>query len=158
MAAEESGELAKEARSRALVAVHDVIMAQPEWEELHLPARHLEVAQRYGEKLLLEDAASRGLTHVIREVCAALGLQQRKVDPLPLRSREYLRRAVCAAREAAAIDPVVTPTGPHPCGIEVIEHMAEDLRRLLLSGLGEPVSIASGLWQVSYIVAHPATK
>ncbi|KAL3928931.1 MAG: hypothetical protein SGPRY_002180, partial [Prymnesium sp.] len=111
-ARKESGELAKqEARSRALIAVHEVILAQPEWVELHRPAGRVKVAQRYDETLLLEDAASRGQTHVIQEVCAALGLQQRKLDLLPPRSKEYLRWAVCAARKAAAAEPVVAPTG-----------------------------------------------
>ncbi|KAL3929200.1 MAG: hypothetical protein SGPRY_002055 [Prymnesium sp.] len=139
-ARKDDGALAKEARSRALVAVHEVIIAQPEWKELHRTAGPVEVAQRYGKTLLLEDAASRGKEQVIRDVCGALNIQQRKLDSMPQRSLEYLRRAVDAAR-TAEIDPEMAPTGPHPFGVEAIEHMADELQRLLREGLGVPVSL-----------------
>lgn len=64
--------------------MHEVIEAQPEWVAL------LEVTQRYGETLRLEDAARRGNMHIIKDVCDALSLRHRKLDPLPQRSRDYL--------------------------------------------------------------------
>lgn len=125
------GTLARAARARALIGLHEVIEAQPEWIALHQPAGLVEVAQWYGETLLLEDAASRGKVHVILDVCRALGIQPRKLAPLLQRSIEYLRKALRAALEAGEDDPLVGQTGPHPYGVETIEYMAEELQRPL---------------------------
>ena len=96
------GRLARDSKSRALAAIHQVIMARPEWLALHEPVARVEVMQRYGELLLLHDAASRGHVEVIRDTCKAMGIEQKRLDPLPARAHEFLRDAVAAALEAIA--------------------------------------------------------
>ena len=94
------GKRAREAHASALVAVHEVIMHRPEWQALHAPPNYVDIVQNYGETLLLDDAASRLQEGVIRDVCSALRLEPRRLDPLPDRALEYLREAVDAATAA----------------------------------------------------------
>ena len=71
------GRPARDAKSRALIAIHEVIMTRPEWKALHDPVVRIEVAQNYGEILLLHDAASRDDGWVIANACKAMGIELR---------------------------------------------------------------------------------
>ena len=126
-------------------------MARQEWKALHEPVVRVEVAQNYGEILLLHDAASRDHRAVIADTCSAMGIEPRKLDSLPQRAEEFLRDAVAAARsamreDAAAAakkerrDPQVNK-GPYPCGVEVIQFQDQPgaLMRLLQAGFGLPM-------------------
>ena len=137
-ARKDTGALARDVRASALVAAHEVIMKRPEWIALHEPVVRLEVAQNYGETLLLHDAASRHNEGVIEDVCKSIGIIPRRLDPLPPRAQEYLRdvvAAACDAQRAASelvervdtADPVID-RGPLPYGEETIRHV---LQRLL---------------------------
>ena len=65
----------------------------------------LEIAHSYGERMLLHDAASRGYSGVIADVCSAIGVKPRRVDPMPRRAVVYLEAAVAAAKQALEHDP-----------------------------------------------------
>ena len=110
----------------------------------------MEVAQNYGELLLLHDAASRDQRAVIADACRAMGVEPRRLDPLPQRAHDFLRDAVAAALRAMREDAVVDAkkqrrgmragTGPYPYGVETIQFQerADALRRLLGAGFGLP--------------------
>eukprot|EP00966_Prymnesium_polylepis_P323769 7379915-Prymnesium_polylepis.1 len=89
----DDGRRAREARAPQLVAIHEVIINTPEWCELVRTVDTLEVVQAYGETMLLHDAASRGYDAVIDDVCAAIGVKPRRLDPLPARSMNFLHAA-----------------------------------------------------------------
>ena len=98
------GRLARDAKSRAMIAVHEVLMSRAEWIALHEPIGRVDVVQRYGELMLLHDAASRQQTAVIRDVCKAMGVVPRRLQPLPDRADDFLRSAVAAALDAMRED------------------------------------------------------
>ena len=112
------GRRARDAKSDTLAAIHQFIMELPEWRLVK------EVEQQYGETLLLHDAASRGYEEVIRDVCAAVGVTPRRVDPVPERGMEYLRAVVQVGRAAMRGDPDI-PLAPNEYGVEAIEYMME---------------------------------
>jgi hypothetical protein len=56
----ERGKAARDTKSNALGAAHEFILATPEWRSLHEPNVRADVAQAYGERLLLADVASWG--------------------------------------------------------------------------------------------------
>ena len=59
---------------------------------------------------------------VLNDVCSALGVKPRRIDPLPERAHRYLRAAVAAATRASRPDPVVG-RGPLQYGAEAIQFM-----------------------------------
>jgi hypothetical protein len=69
------------------------------------------------------DAASRGREDVIRDVCAAIRVVPKQINPLPQRARDYLNEVVKAALAAQRGDPRLVH-GPYPFGVEAIEHMS----------------------------------
>jgi hypothetical protein len=125
----ERGKAARDTKSDALAAAaHKFILAKPEWRALHEPNVRVDVAQAYGERLLLADAASRGKEDVIRDVCAAIRVVPKRINPLPQRARDYLKGVVKAALAVQQGDPQVDH-GPYPFGVEAIEHMSRGGRQ-----------------------------
>ena len=49
----------------------------------------VEVAQNYGELLLLHDAASRDQQAVISDTCKSMGIEPRRLESLPQRAWDF---------------------------------------------------------------------
>lgn len=113
------------------MAIHEVMTRQEEWIELHRTAGEVTATHSYGERMLLHDAASRQHDDVIRDVCGAMRLTPRRLDPLPQRATRFLHEAVAAALDSSRDDPEVDQ-GPYAYGVESIKHM--HARRFDLAG------------------------
>ena len=87
------------AKASELVAVHEVMMRQPEWVQLHDGHREVLVEQTFGESMLLHDAASRNNVELIRDVAAALGIVPKRLE-LSHRALSYLHEVSLALSEA----------------------------------------------------------
>jgi len=119
---------ARDSKAATLAAVHEYLIRQPEWKALHEPTIRDDVAQAFGERLLMADAASRGHEATLRDVCSAIGIDPRKLNPLPERAHAFLRGAAEAAWSVMSGDPVIEH-GPYPYGTEVVKFMAHNILR-----------------------------
>jgi hypothetical protein len=117
---------ARDSKAAALAAVHEHLMRQPEWKALHEPTVRVDISQAFGERLLMADAASRGNEATLRDVCSAMGIEPRRLDPLPERAHAFLRGAAEAAWGAMCGDPEIE-RGPYPYGSVAIEFTANDM-------------------------------
>ena len=97
------GKLSRGAKASELVAAHEVIMQQPEWDQLHDGRREVLIEQTFGESMLLHDAASRNNTELIRDVGAALGIVPKRIE-LSARARAYLHDISRALLEVRGVE------------------------------------------------------